>query len=67
MDPITRSESKPYRFSFTTVKEVLVPRTYNSFKKNKSQIFRAWLSEIKLLMLIHFIDLKGIQHGNKGH
>lgn len=40
---------------------------FNSFKKNKNQIFRAWLIETNLLMLIYFIDLKGIQHGNKGH
>lgn len=67
MNPIMRSESKSYGFSFSIVKEVLVPRTYNSFKTNKIQVFRAWLSEVKLLILIYFIDLKGIQHGNKGH
>lgn len=49
--------------------KIFVPGTFNSnsFKKNKGQIFRAWLNEIKLLILIYFIDLKGIQHGNKGH
>lgn len=42
MNPITRSESKSYGFSFSIVKKVLVPRTYYSFKTNKIQIFQSF-------------------------